>query len=148
MLLQGFLFLSIPSIHFRTPSCDHVVTRRTQNRPRTYKTHWPLISSAPLSKMYQDLEEGDSDKNSWDEGFDEVSNISLDGDVVSVYSRDSYGSFGSFPNEVELKFAPVLETVVEEEEEDDEDDGGVEKLATLHPKFSKYMTESARNRSA
>ena len=97
--------------------------------------------------MYQDLEEADSDKDSWDEGFDEVSNISLDGDVVSVYSRDSFGSFGSFPNEVELKFAPVLETVIEEEEEDGEDDADVEKLATLHPNFSKYRTESAINRS-
>ena len=94
--------------------------------------------------MYQDLEEGDSDKDSWDEGFDEVSNISLDGDVVSVYSRDSYGSFGSFPNEVELKFAPVLETVIEEDEEDDAD---VEKLAALHPNFSKYMLDGAGNRS-
>ena len=98
--------------------------------------------------MYQDLEEADSDKDSWDEGFDEVSNISLDGDVVSVYSRDSFGSFGSFPNEVELKFAPVLETVIEEEEGEDEgDDADVEKLASLHPNFSKYMTESAKNRS-
>ena len=97
--------------------------------------------------MYQDLEEADSDKDSWDEGFDEVSNISLDGDVVSVYSRDSFGSFGSFPNEVELKFAPVLETVIEEEEEDGEDDADVEKLAALHPNFSKYRTESAINRS-
>ena len=96
--------------------------------------------------MYQDLEEADSDKDSWDEGFDEVSNISLDGDVVSVYSRDSFGSFGSFPNEVELKFAPVLETVIEEDEED-ENDADAEKLAALHPNFSKYMTESARIRS-
>ena len=97
--------------------------------------------------MYQDLEEGDSDKDSWDEGFDEVSNISLDGDVVSVYSRDSYGSFGSFPNEVELKFAPVLETVIEEDEEDDADDADVERLAALHPNFSKYMLDGAGNRS-
>ena len=97
--------------------------------------------------MYQDLEEADSDKDSWDEGFDEVSNISLDGDVVSVYSRDSFGSFGSFPNEVELKFAPVLETVIEEDEEDDADDADVEKLAALHPNFSKYMLDGAGNRS-
>ena len=97
--------------------------------------------------MYQDLEEGDSDKDSWDEGFDEVSNISLDGDVVSVYSRDSYGSFGSFPNEVELKFAPVLETVIEEDEDEDEDDADIEKLAALHPNFSKYMLDGAGNRS-
>ena len=101
--------------------------------------------------MYQDLEEADSDKDSWDadEGFDEVSNISLDGDVVSVYSRDSFGSFGSFPNEVELKFAPVLETVIEEdeEEEEDEDDADIEKLAALHPNFSKYMLDGAGNRS-
>ena len=97
--------------------------------------------------MYQDLEEiADDDKDSWDdeEGFDDVTNISLDGsDVVSVHSRDSFGSHGSFPNEVELKFAPVLETVVEEEEgEDDADlDQDVEKLAALHPKFSKYILD-------